>query len=181
MVYHYYNHCNNIFNANPVLIQTINVTITLKCRDSVVNLHSFLSPHLYDKLGEIQYSHRIAVLCEVSCFNLLKTIWTFLRNFVVVILTSLFKINFRSLWWGSSLTVYARLTVCSSPHQHKRKFSGTHVVQSHLQTSPPTPQKSYPKFRNPRTTFENTPLFTPKYSIVRGVGGVPKLFFWLES
>ena len=28
-----------------------------------------------------------------------------------------------------------------------------------LQTSPPTPQKSYPKFWNPRTTFENTPLF----------------------
>ena len=26
-------------------------------------------------------------------------------------------------------------------------------LQSHLQTSPPTPQKSYPKFRNPRTTF----------------------------
>jgi hypothetical protein len=31
-------------------------------------------------------------------------------------------------------------------------------LQSHLQTSPPTPQKSYPKFPNPRTTFENTPL-----------------------
>ena len=27
-------------------------------------------------------------------------------------------------------------------------------LQSHLQTSPPTPQKSYPKFRDPRTTFE---------------------------
>ena len=27
-------------------------------------------------------------------------------------------------------------------------------LQSHLQTSPPTPQKSYLKFRNPRTTFE---------------------------
>ena len=27
-------------------------------------------------------------------------------------------------------------------------------LQSHLQTSPPTPQKSCPKFRNPRTTFE---------------------------
>ena len=27
-------------------------------------------------------------------------------------------------------------------------------LQSHLQTSPPTPQNSYPKFRNPRTTFE---------------------------
>jgi hypothetical protein len=32
-------------------------------------------------------------------------------------------------------------------------------LQSHLQTYTPTPQKSYPKFRNPRTTFENTPLY----------------------
>ena len=43
-------------------------------------------------------------------------------------------------------------------------------LQIHLQTSPPTPQKSYPKFRNPRTTFGNTPLCPSKYSIVRGVG-----------
>ena len=27
-------------------------------------------------------------------------------------------------------------------------------LQSHLKTSPPTPQKSYPKFQNPTTTFE---------------------------
>ena len=27
-------------------------------------------------------------------------------------------------------------------------------LQSHLQISPPTPQKSYQKFRNPRTNFE---------------------------
>ena len=76
-------------------------------------------------------------------------------------------------------------------------------LQSHLQTSPPTPQKAYPKFWNPRklpplsaqkchsagsrggpqflvvdlnpmTTFENTPLCPPKYSIVQGGG--PRLF-----
>ena len=29
--------------------------------------------------------------------------------------------------------------------------------------------------------FENTPLCPPTYSIVRGVEGVPELFFWLES
>jgi hypothetical protein len=29
----------------------------------------------------------------------------------------------------SSLTVCARLTVRSSPHQHERKFSGTHVCK----------------------------------------------------
>ena len=35
-------------------------------------------------------------------------------------------------------------------------------LQSHLQTSSSTPQKSCPKFQNPRRTFENTPLFCPK-------------------
>ena len=39
-------------------------------------------------------------------------------------------------------------------------------LQSHLQTSPPTPHKSYPKFQNPITTFETTPLWPSKYSIV---------------
>ena len=34
-------------------------------------------------------------------------------------------------------------------------------LQSHLQTSPPTPQKSYSKVWNPRMTFENTPLVRP--------------------
>ena len=62
-------------------------------------------------------------------------------------------------------------------------------LQSHLQTSPPTPQKSYPKFRNPRTTFENTPFCAPKYSIVRGIEGGPwisfligiVIFLWVRS
>ena len=63
-------------------------------------------------------------------------------------------------------------------------------IQSQLQTSPPTPQKSYPKFRNPRTTFEiskvihfchsNKNLCPPNYSIVWGVGGIP-FFVLLES
>ena len=34
-------------------------------------------------------------------------------------------------------------------------------LQSHLQTSPTNPQKSFPKFWIPRRTFENTPLFCP--------------------
>ena len=37
------------------------------------------------------------------------------------------------------------------------------------ETSPPTPQNSYPKFRNPRTTFGNTPLCPPIYSIGCGI------------
>jgi hypothetical protein len=34
-------------------------------------------------------------------------------------------------------------------------------LQSHPQTSPPTPQKSYPKFRNQRTTFSTTKKYPP--------------------
>ena len=35
-------------------------------------------------------------------------------------------------------------------------------LQTNILTSPPSPQKSYSKIRNPRTTFENNPLFQPK-------------------
>ena len=34
-------------------------------------------------------------------------------------------------------------------------------LQSQIQTYPPTPQKSYPKLRNPRTIFVNTPFVRP--------------------
>ena len=54
-------------------------------------------------------------------------------------------------------------------------------LQNKPQKSPPTHLKSYPKFRNPWTTFENTPLCAPKYSIVHGVGGVPDFFQGVET
>ena len=38
-------------------------------------------------------------------------------------------------------------------------------LQSHLQTSPPSPQKSYLKFQNPRTIFEN-PLPCPPTCVI---------------
>ena len=38
------------------------------------------------------------------------------------------------------------------------------------------PSARAPHIRNPRTTFENTPLFPPKCSIVQGLGGVPDFF-----
>ena len=37
--------------------------------------------------------------------------------------------QFRSRWWGSSLTLCAHLTVRSSPHQHERIFSGARVCR----------------------------------------------------
>ena len=47
-------------------------------------------------------------------------------------------------------------------------------LQSHLQTSPPTTQKSYPKFRNPRKTFEifTQKTFTNLKTPHRGQGGL---------
>ena len=57
-------------------------------------------------------------------------------------------------------------------------------VQSHLQIWPQTRQKLYPKFQNPRTTVENSPLCLAKYSKVQGKGEVPLknlggiLIFW---
>jgi hypothetical protein len=75
--------------------------------------------------------------------------------------------NFRSRRWGSSLTVCARLTVRSSPHRNEWKFSGASVCRVNLKHLP-QPLRSHIKFRIPRTTFENTPLCMPKYSIVQG-------------
>jgi hypothetical protein len=46
-----------------------------------------------------------------------------------------------------------RDTPLSPPSTSAEIFRRT-CLQSHLQTSPPTPQKSYPKFRNPRTNFQ---------------------------
>ena len=55
-------------------------------------------------------------------------------------------------------------------------------LQSRLQTSPPTPQKSYLKFRNPRTNFE---IFKKKLKNLktppRGPGGVSEFFGGLIS
>ena len=53
-------------------------------------------------------------------------------------------------------------------------------LQSHIQTSPPTPQKSYTKFRNPRTTFEISP-FSGQNRVILGGRGGPRIFFLLES
>jgi hypothetical protein len=76
-----------------------------------------------------------------------------------------FSENLCSRRWGSSLTICARLTVRSYPHQHEQKFSGAHVCRVTLK---------------PLDNFSKYPPFPPNI-IVRGVGGVPELFFLLES
>jgi hypothetical protein len=46
------------------------------------------------------------------------------------------------------------------PIDIRRNFLAHMSAESPSNISP-NPQKSYPKFRNPRTTFENTPLYPP--------------------
>ena len=65
----------------------------------------------------------------------------------------------------------------SPPSKWAEIFRRT-CLQSHLQTSPPTPQKSYPKFQKPRTNFES---FKKKQKNLktapRGPGGGLRIFF----
>ena len=60
--------------------------------------------------------------------------------------------------WNDYQIPLAPMGVLAPGSAHARPSA----LQSHIQTSPTTPQKSYPKFRNPRTTFEITPLLRPK-------------------
>ena len=67
--------------------------------------------------------------------------------------------NFRLRRWRSLLTGCTCLTGPLIPSSTGTEMFWLTCLQSHLQTSPPTPQNSYP---NPRTTFENTPIVNPK-------------------
>ena len=53
-----------------------------------------------------------------------------------------------------------------------------------LQTSPPTPQNSYPKFQNPMISLPGIYLklshFPVKIGLIGGEGGVPEIRFLLE-
>ena len=70
--------------------------------------------------------------------------------------------EFRWQRWGSSLPGLRTRDPPLGPPWTPAEICWRTCLQSHLQTSPPTYLKSYLKFRNPRTTFENTPLFRPK-------------------
>ena len=62
--------------------------------------------------------------------------------------------------WGAFLGLRNQDPLLVPPSTRAEIFRRT-CLQSHFQTSPPTPQKSYSKIRNPMTTFENTPFFHP--------------------
>ena len=83
------------------------------------------------------------------------------------------------LLWGSSLQGLRTRDLPLGPPSTLAEIIRHTCLQSHLQTSPPTPQKSYLKFRNSRTTFEIPPFVRP--FIAGGVGGSPIYFQGVES
>ena len=67
----------------------------------------------------------------------------------------------KAMRWGSSLPGLGTQDPPLRPASSWVEIFRRTCLQSHLQKSPPTPQKSYPKLWNPRTTFENTPPLSP--------------------
>ena len=63
---------------------------------------------------------------------------------------------------GSSLSVCACLTGSLVNPSTRAEICRRTCQQIHLQTSLPTPQKSYPKLQNPWKTIEITPICPPK-------------------
>ena len=129
-------------------------------------VHNISSIFFSKKKQNNSHLHMIETFYGSSTFYLIvRTLVCNLQNFPRSWITKITTF-FMS---GSSLPGLRKLSPPSTPAE---LFRNT-CLQSYLQTSPATPQKSYPKFRNPRTTFGNTPLCPPNCSIVRGVGWVP--------
>ena len=84
--------------------------------------------------------------------------------------------EFRSCRWGSSIPGLRTRDPPLSPPSTLAEIFRRMCLQSHLQTSPPVPQKSYLKFQNPTTTFWNTPLCPANMPYLGGVGGAPDFF-----
>ena len=80
-------------------------------------------------------------------------------------------LKFRKNIGGSCLQLHYLWTCVPENFRHT-------CLQSHLQISPPTPQLSYPKFRNPRTTFEifKKTLLKNLKTPPGGHGGSPHFF-----
>jgi hypothetical protein len=66
------------------------------------------------------------------------------------------------------------------PYRHERKFSGACVSRVTFKHLPQAFRSHILSFGTLGQLFE-IPPFPPKNRIVRGVGGVPEFFFWLES
>jgi hypothetical protein len=82
---------------------------------------------------------------HVPCYNIMSTVLLLCRigNALLSPLTSMGVLTHRS--------VHAKPS--ARPPIDKVDIFWRMWLQSHLQTSPPIPKKSYPKFRNPRTNL----------------------------
>jgi hypothetical protein len=94
-------------------------------------------------------------------------------------ITVFFK-GFCSRRWGASLTVCARLTVHSSPHRHKRKFSGACVCRVTFKHLPQPLRRHIWIFGTLGQLFKIPPFSAQKSHSAGGRGG-PRIFFWLQS
>ena len=79
---------------------------------------------------------------------------------------------------GSTLPGLRMFDPLLSPPPTPAEIFPRTCLQSGLQISPLTPQKLYSKFRNPKTTFENTPLSTHNLHNARGMGVPEFLYYW---
>ena len=77
--------------------------------------------------------------------------------------------------WGSSLSGLRTLDPPLGPPSIWTEIFRCTCLQSHLQTCPPTHQKSYPKFWNPRKLLKIPPFSAQKCHSAGGRGG-PRLF-----
>jgi hypothetical protein len=83
--------------------------------------------------------------------------------------------NFRSRRWGSSLTICARLTVRSFPHQHERIFSGAHVCWvTFIHLPQPLVWNPHIFVSEPYINFSKYPPFPPNAKC--GCRGGPRIF-----
>jgi hypothetical protein len=87
-----------------------------------------------------------------------------------------FKENFPSRRWRSSLTVCARLTVRSSPHRHKRKFSDARVCRVTFKHLPQPLQSHILSCGTIGQLFKIPPFSAQKPHSAGGRGG-PPIFF----
>ena len=84
--------------------------------------------------------------------------------------------NFRSRRWGSSLTVCARMTVRSSPHRHKRKFSSARVCRVTFKHLPQPLRSHIRSFGTLRQLFKKPTFSAQKSHSAGGRGGPPIIF-----
>jgi hypothetical protein len=108
--------------------------------------------------------------------NLLNLYFGYITN----ILLRLDRENFHSRRWGSSLTICAYLTACSSPHRHEQKFSGARVCIVTFKHLLQLLRSHILSFGTPGQLFK-IPPFSAQKSHSAGGKGDPRIFCYLGA